>query len=43
LLCIKRIENIRTGIKTTPFNAVFGKEAYNGLDKIKKDIKTINY
>jgi hypothetical protein len=32
-----------TGIKTTPFNAVFGKEAYNGLDEIKKDAKTINY
>ncbi len=36
-----------TGIKTTPFNAVFGKEAYNGLEitnlstEIKKDVKTI--
>jgi hypothetical protein len=38
-----------TGIKTTPFNAVFGKEAYNGLEitnlsaEIKKDVKTIKY
>jgi len=36
-----------TGIKITPFNAVFGKEAYNGLEitnllaEIKKDVKTI--
>ena len=36
-----------TGIKTTPFNAVFGKEVYNGLEitnlstEIKKDVKTI--
>ncbi len=36
-----------TGIKTTPFNAIFGKEACNGLEitnlsaEIKKDVKTI--
>jgi len=36
-----------TGIKTTPYNALFGKEAYNGLEitnlppETKKKIKTV--